>query len=174
MRFIPFLLPLPICVSKMICELCGGQYSKGFKVRIEGSIILACEECSKSKEVIGPAKQKPAVVKIPKKKNSAGQDFDVDQDFDIVENYGDVIKKVREKKDLTQTDLGKKINESHSLIHRIELEKIEPTKEVARKIERFLGVKLLLPHHEIEAQQYKSENKDLTLGDMIVVRKRSK
>ena len=83
------------------------------------------------------------------------------------------MKTAREKHGWTQDDLGKLVNETHSLIHRIELGKFEPTEGLAKLLQSRLGVKLLSPHEELELQEQKHGSKEITLGDMIVMRRRN-
>jgi putative transcription factor len=159
----------------MICELCGKNVNGGFKVRIEGSMVSACESCSKLGEVVSKviietpkvkAKPKPALPEVTE------HNFKAEVEYEVVDDFGPKIKAAREKRNLSQEDLGKMLNEPHSLIHRVELGKYEPSPDMARKFEQKLGIKLLSPHTEIEAPDAAKTSDEITLGDMIVVRKR--
>lgn len=63
------------------------------------------------------------------------------------------------------------INEPASLIHRIESAKIEPSLMVGRKLERKLKIKIYRKREELESKPEKKSNKELTLGDVIIVRR---
>ena len=155
----------------MICELCGKTDMGGFRVRLEGTVISACRDCSKSKEIVSDLSKKPDKPKNVKKPEY-NVELDVSGSFELVDEWGVAVRKAREKKGWSQDDLGMQINESHSVIHRIELGKYEPTDEVARKLERKLGVTLLEKTKTVGDIASTSENKEFTLGDMIVIRKR--
>jgi len=158
----------------MICELCGKSANEGFKVKLEGSIVSACAECAKHGEKIQELKpKKPQKPRIPEPAPIKPA-FEVPHEYDVVEDFGARIKTAREKHGWTQEELGMRVSEPHSVIHRMEQGKFEPTQEAARKLEHKLGVRLLEPHKEIEAPAGKPEKKEITLGDMIVVRKRDK
>ena len=59
------------------------------------------------------------------------------------------------------------------MIHRIESGKIKPSREVARKLSKRLGVRFLVAADEEEDESVLGEaKKDLTLGDLVVVKKR--
>jgi uncharacterized protein (TIGR00270 family) len=157
----------------MICELCGKNANEGFRVRLEGSVVSACEGCSKLGEIVSKVK-----TETPKPKHKAivseanKPEIRTEVEFELIEGYGAKIKAAREKRNLSQEDLGKLLNEPHSLVHRIELGKYEPSPDMARKFEHKLGIKLLTQHVEAEEQLASKATGDITLGDMIVVRKR--
>ena len=164
----------------MICELCGRDSSACKRVRIEGSVVVACNSCASLGEVVGPAVvpvRKPASQKKvaapqrvdPKPKE---RDFKVDVEFDLVEDFGKKIKAARERLNLKQEELGMLVNEPASFIHHIEQGRAEPSLEVARKLQGKLGVRLLAPHVEEDVELKSPDSKELTLGDVVVVKKR--
>ncbi|MFC2154175.1 multiprotein bridging factor aMBF1 [Candidatus Altiarchaeota archaeon] len=168
----------------MICEICGRAIESGVKVRVEGSVVTTCSGCTGMGEVVDPVSVKKeeekkmeappvsASKKVPKKPV-----FDVEKDeqYQLKEDFGDVIRRAREKKGWKQEELGKMVNEPSSLIHRVELERIQPNQKLARKLEGKLKVKLLKPKEELDAEvSVSGEKKDLTLGDLVVVKKRPK
>jgi len=157
----------------MICELCGRAFNGGKRVRIEGSIVVACDSCARLGEVVGPATpiKKPAMLQ-PKK--PAVETLKVETTFDLIEGYGNIIKSAREKKNLKQEELGRLINEPASFIHHIETGQAEPSMDVAKKIQSKLGVRLLTPHVEDDEDVKNSSRKGMTLGDIVIVKKRKK
>lgn len=161
----------------MICELCGKSCKEGFRIKLEGSVVCACETCSSLGERVSIIKEAPK----PKPKAPSRIAFQEPEpspkekvEFELVDDFGLKVKAAREKRGLTQEDLGKMINEPHSLIHRIELGKFEPTEGLAHALESKLGVRLLAPHQEDELSSSKAESKEITLGDLVVVRRRNK
>ncbi len=123
----------------MYCEICGREISKGgVAVRIEGTLMKTCIQCSRHGERIQlpithravPQRSKP--VSMRKKKA-----------LEVVDEYSSLIRKNRETMGLTQDQLGSKINEKGSVISRLESGHMEPDIKTARKLERFFSIKLL-------------------------------
>jgi len=86
----------------------------------------------------------------------------------IKSNFHLLVKNERTKKNLTQEELAKKLNEKVSLIKRVE-EGWEPPLSIVKKIERFFNIELM---EELEEKQLesKADRKDLTIGDVVEVR----
>ena len=132
---------------------------------------MTCNECAKYGEVVDSAEHKN---KSPKKAQQKSVSFNVVSD-ELVEDFADKIRRKREKKGLRQEELAQKINEPSSLIHRIEIGKIEPSLVVARKLERFLGMTLV---HKSSSENFEAQktpgSDELTLGDLVVIKKKKK
>jgi putative transcription factor len=86
----------------------------------------------------------------------------------LVDSYGKLIVKAREKKKLNREEFAKKINEKLSVIKRVESEEMEPDDTLTEKIERFLEIKLKVLYEEkpIGKKEVKGE---LTLGDVVEI-----
>jgi len=69
-------------------------------------------------------------------------EHDLDAEAELVEDYGQRIKKAREKAGLKQAAFAQKINEKQSLLRKIEREEVLPSEAVRRKIERSLNISL--------------------------------
>jgi putative transcription factor len=156
----------------MICELCGKNTLEGFRVRVEGVIVSSCPECSKHGKVVSTV-DKPER-KADKRPSEVVESFEVE--VGVAEDYAKIVRKAREKRGWTQEELGAGVNEPHSTIARIEHGRLEPSIDMAKKLERKLGVKLLVDAGVDDAGPIKQagEVRDLTLGDMIVVRRRDR
>lgn len=158
----------------MMCELCGQNTSEAYRVRLEGGEVTACRMCSKHGEVLekaGPKKKpKPRTQKKPPQKKG----FELEAEYDIAEDYANLIRKAREKRKLTQEELARQVNETESAIHRMEQGRLEPTIEFAKKLEKKLAVKLLLAHKDDEEPMNSTQSKEFTLGDLVVVREKKK
>jgi len=72
------------------------------------------------------------------------------EELELKEDYYKVIKQAREKLGLSQEALGRKINEKPSVIKLLESGKLKPDNMLARKLEHFLKVQLLVPAVEEE------------------------
>ena len=90
----------------------------------------------------------------------------------ITPDYSELIKKKREKLGLKQEELAKKIAEKESIIHKIESGQFEPSVELARKLEKFLNIKLIEQHEEVKVSLGKKGEGAATLGDVVVIRKK--
>jgi putative transcription factor len=89
----------------------------------------------------------------------------------LIDGYGEEIRTARVKKKLTQEQLSSLTAISVPFIKSIEAEKMRPTDAAARKIERELGIELMV---ELETElQYKekTEKKGTTLGDIAVIKR---
>lgn len=158
----------------MQCEICGKFVVKTKRVRLEGSVVTTCDKCSSYGSVVRIVDTSPKKKPRPnavKKVQLAVEEFKVEGEYELIEDYNDIIKKSRERLDLKQEGLAMLINEPASLIHRIESAKIEPSLMVGRKLERKLKIKIYRKREELESKPEKKSNKELTLGDVIIVRR---
>jgi putative transcription factor len=159
----------------MICELCGKDFNEGSRIRLEGSLVFACNGCSKLGEVVSQLKPRPKESPKPQVIRARAQASVESKDqYELVDDFGAKVKDAREKKGWTQDDLGKRINEPHSLIHRIEHGRFEPTQDVVRKLEHTLGLRLQTTSDDGDLPKKNEEKKDVTLGDMVVIRRRDR
>jgi len=95
------------------------------------------------------------------------KDRDIREDLTVIEHFGSIVREARQRLNLSQEDLGRKISEKVSVIRKIESEKIMPNERLARKLERALGVKLIVPLVEPEPLAYSSQrSRGLTLGEI--------
>ena len=65
------------------------------------------------------------------------------EDYDVVEDYAELIKNKREEMQMTQDDLAKKIFERKNVLSNIERGELLPDINTARKLEKVLNIKLL-------------------------------
>lgn len=163
----------------MICDLCGKSGTL-YKTEIEGSRVNACESCASYGKVLHEIKQEQ-----PKKagaSKSASQNSSSPGSVQkkpeiiqlIVKDYASKIKNARERKKIKQEDFAKMINEKDSLIHHLESGRMEPSMELAEKLEKALGIKLI-EEMTLEPEEEKRNMKasgPMTLGDLINIKKR--
>ena len=72
---------------------------------------------------------------------------------------------------LSQKDFASRINEKESMIHKIETGAFEPPLDLAKKLEKILGIKLVEEHLEKHEKFKRSKEGGFTLGDFIKVKK---
>ena len=91
--------------------------------------------------------------------------------MEVVENYAELVRNARGA--MKQEVLAKKINEPESLVSRIETGKVTPSEDVARKLEKTLHITLLQGLQNTIVEVPKSDdNKEITLGDIVKIKKR--
>lgn len=163
----------------MQCELCGGRIVGPAKnVRIEGAVMMVCGQCarygSEVQKPAGPGQKKGIpvhTVKLP----AARRPRDV-FDFiegEIVEDYGERIRKARMERGWSQKDLAMQMKEKELLVKKIEKGDLIPEDDVRKKLEKTLGIRLIDSPPEEEGR--KAPGKVVpTLGDVISIKKVNK
>ncbi len=148
----------------MNCELCGTEGNL-YKVLIENTELNVCEKCSKFGKLLGRISTQKAqyTTKTIQKEEKS---------LLIVQNSGDLIRKKREQLGLSQKDFALKIAEKESIVHKIEVGSIEPNMELAAKLEKALGIRLIEESKEERTPITRQKTEGLTFGDMVKVRKR--
>ncbi|MCS7139979.1 MAG: multiprotein bridging factor aMBF1 [Candidatus Nezhaarchaeota archaeon] len=154
----------------MQCELCGRPVRGHLtKVWIEGAELSVCSNCSRYGYIA--RSERAMKVQPPIKRKSAtkiGMEDLVPRD-----DYNLLIRQTRERMGMTQMELARLIGEKESVIRRLESGRMKPSMELARKLEKALKIKLF---EEVKQQEDVPESRgvQLTLGDVVVVKERSK
>jgi len=139
------------------CEICGKEAVK--RAEIDGATVNVCEECARYGKVLPePVKRKPK--SEPKMPDSSKY---VDPD------YPELVKKAREKKGLKIGELAKRINEKESVVSRLETGHLSPPLKLARKLESFLDIKLILEYEDRQISRSDKEGSGLTIGDVVEI-----
>ena len=92
----------------------------------------------------------PRIKPPPLKKINMMDEMILDHEFPSL------IRNARSKKGLTHDQLGQKINEKVTLIRKIETGSIRPDEILAKKLERFLGIKLYVNANEQNLEEDQS------------------
>jgi len=165
----------------MLCELCGAVVDEGVKLEVEGSTVVSCRGCSGYGTVVEEVK---AVPDEPRKVEAAfkqravereerkRQEFESATTWELVDDYAALIHAARERAGLKMLELGKRVSEPESVIARLEAGKMRPSPKLARKLEKELRIKLNEPAGDEGEAGGGAPKEDLTLGDVIVVRKK--
>lgn len=171
------------------CEVCGQEIiGKPHRVIIEGAKMITCNECAKlgsdywtpepkRLETNGPSKKKVVRPLTSNRSIVSGRraaSLTVSSgDLEVVEGFGLIVRRARERLNLTPEDLGKKIGEKESVIKKIESEKIIPDIKLAMKLEHALKIKILSKPAEPEIVKTTPASKyerGVTLGEIIHVK----
>jgi putative transcription factor len=166
------------------CELCGrpicGQASK---ITIDGAELLVCIVCSRlaqttlKKKVQEPSSTRISLLKkekhpFPTQTRKQASKKQISDEWELVENYGRVIRKAREAMQLSQEELSQRIAEKASVIQKLESCKLIPNEALIRKLERALKVKITQPRVETNLTEKIGALPELTLGDVAVMQKK--
>ena len=145
----------------MACEICGLD-GKMFKAIVEDAELKVCQGCSKFGKVVGqinePQQKMQKMIAEPEKT------------YILVDNFPETIRKKRESLNLTQEEFAKKISEKESLVHKIESGSLEPSLQLAKKIERFLSIRLIEEYEEKPEKKKSIKLEGFTLGDFIKIK----
>ena len=170
----------------MNCEICGTEIKgEPYKTKIDNSLMITCRECSRYGKV--QRKPQPKTNRNIKKNNQnknrnntynqrpAKRPYSRNQEpeYELVEDYGAIIRQAREKENLTQKKLGEKIYERESVISHIESGKIHPEIKIARKLEKLLNIKIV-EKVESNEQEFKDigRYREATIGDIARIKRK--
>lgn len=78
-----------------------------------------------------------------KKRKNKKEHLLLGEDLDLIENYGEIIRNARIKMGISQEELAKQISEKLTIIKKIEQGSFKPPIELARKLEKFLKIKII-------------------------------
>ena len=153
----------------MQCELCGRQCVCRPAI-VDGVKMMVCPGCMKHGKAVVISSQvepsrKPILERIKRPKQ---KDVYKDMDKELVTNWNEIIKSARQKKGLTREQLGFKIGERTVTISKIENGDLRPSDDVAKKLEKELGISLF--EEVSSAPSYmtgSASGGSLTLGDFI-------
>jgi putative transcription factor len=171
-------------VRKLRCEACGCRINgQPFRVIIEGARLTVCTQCAKHGKIVydepkpAPMFVKPKTTRIMVKAHPKPKAPTVDTSLELAEDFGAKIRKAREQLGLSHDELGKRLNEKVSLLRKIETGKMAPDDKLAAALEHLLKVKLIVPAKEAKVPEAKIPKKtpqELTLGDLIQIKKKAK
>jgi putative transcription factor len=160
------------------CYTCG-KPSVGMGV-VEGTRVALCERCAQYAGGFAFYRKE-----APKKSVSAENSFKQGvatsvrssqaRETDFVVNFGKVLFQAREKLGLSRKQLGEKLFIREHELAAFEEERLKPIEAIAKKLERFLGIKIL-EEQEIDvhaiAEESKTRRGQPTLADVVEIKKK--
>ncbi len=177
------------------CEICGRKAVKLKKVNVEGAIVEACPNCALLGTPLTPKKvlkkqtlkgkisasyriDKKSPRKVTRKAKRPPKDvLDVGK-WVLAIDYNKRIANTRQKMGIKRAQLGSLIGERESTIAHIERGDIVPTETQIKKLEKTLKISLKeeVPLASLEKTQKngKRKSKELTLGDIVVIKKKKR
>jgi putative transcription factor len=133
--------------SSSFCELCGRRITDGKKtVLIDGSIFNVCISCSKRGKPYVPSM--PGKARSNRRASNPNSSLQRTSKIQMADetllnlNFGNLIREARMKKGWTHEQLGKIMNEKATLLRKFETGTLKPDELSAKKLGRFLGIKL--------------------------------
>lgn len=171
------------------CELCGSETAAPRTIKVEGAELDVCDSCaSLGSEIKQPTKETQTTKystsssdTSPSRSGSSGatsasrgggggggsRDGDpFDSIGDLAQDYDDLIRRAREERGLSQTELADQLNEKRSVIRRLERGETLPSDTMQKKLERHLEIDL--SGGSVEASEWQSEGDatTFTLGEV--------
>lgn len=152
-------------MAELSCDICGNTPVRA-QILVEGAKLLACARCMKTGKVIHRFhEEEPTQAPESRPTGEATEE--------IVEDYAKIIKTARQKMKLHLSVVAERIREKESYLHAIENGRLSPTIEVAKKLEKELGIKLIEKVESSTGPSASSSSKfsEPTLGDMVSKKK---
>ncbi len=163
----------------IVCERCYRRYmERASRTRMDEPMRLRVaprrEEPVRVAEPRRPARPaapaRAASRPRPRPRRSSGGLGGIEK-YEVVEDYAVRVRRARERLGLSQKELAQKVRVGENVIKRIEAGTLVPPIDLARRLERVLGVKLLEPvAEEYEEEGGGGEEFYLTLGDVAELR----
>ncbi|MCU4924962.1 multiprotein bridging factor aMBF1 [Halobacteria archaeon AArc-dxtr1] len=176
------------------CEMCGAETSSPKTIKVEGAKLDVCSNCTDfGTEVRQPGSGSSTSTKYSTSSSSgssgssstggstgsssrssgsggSGGRSDMFDDMDeLVADYDGRIRRAREGKGLSQSDLANELNEKASLIRKLERGDTLPSDGVQSKLERFLEISLTGEGGSSGDTEWEggSSSGSYTLGDVV-------
>jgi putative transcription factor len=146
------------------CEICGKKTEVLYVIDVEGAQLSVCASCSRGNPVIDEIGIKKETIRG--KKVFAGRKQRIEA-AELVDDYGERIRKAREGMKIDLKVLGEMINEKHSTLLRVEEGKMPPDINLTAKLEKALGIKLASAEEDREGPKL-SKSGPITLGDAMI------
>jgi putative transcription factor len=161
----------------MECEICGKETLKTKTIELNGADYIVCLGCAHLGRELTPRKTvSENLIQLKKKsfsslKGMKPERHSFNEETQLIENLGAVIKREREKKGLTVKELAMKLFEKESVMHRVESGRFEPSNELVKKLEKFFEINLRKKVEEGKEFESKQFFKKMTLADLLEKKK---
>ena len=144
------------------CELCG-KTAPIVPALVEGVSLDICSACAKFGKIL----HRPKVEAILQKSPLYHKQKQDEPKFAVVENYADCIRKKREELGIKQIDLARMVAERESVIQKMENGELEPSLDLAKKLEKRLHIKLIEENKDDLKAPLHEKTEGFTLGHFI-------
>lgn len=156
----------------MQCDMCGADKPL-ILVDIEGTELNVCNVCAQHGKPIRQRQSPRSNQRSFGNNRRAPRREEPRMQESIVEDFAKKLRDARSKLGVKQEEIAKKIAEKESVVHKLETGILEPTVRLARKLERLYSIKLIeMVEKPTHIAQKSEKTKEVTLGDVITIRKR--
>lgn len=147
----------------MACEMCGNNDSS-VSAEIEGVVLRVCSQCAQFGKVLQKSSQRFASQRHIQQKAPVPEIIET-----VMDDYAVKIKQAREKRSMNQEEFARFLNERESTMQKIETGKQKPYIALAKKLEKFLTIKLVeeITMEQTENSPAKKATGSLTIGDLL-------
>jgi len=152
--------------------MCGATVGRTRRVLVDRTILQVGPECERFGKLVEPGQKAAATpgnvpMALEKRRRQQPKDVYASQSMqlELVPDFAKRIKEGREKKGWTRQELGARVGEREVVMARMENGSLHPTDDVAKKLERELGIKLFEPVQTGVTPT--KPTRSLTLGDML-------
>ncbi|WP_435349406.1 multiprotein bridging factor aMBF1 [Haloarchaeobius sp. HRN-SO-5] len=170
------------------CEMCGAETGSPKTIKVEGAELDVCDNCADFGTEVKTQQSSSTSTKYSTSSSgssaSSGQSggssgsggssstrrrSDMFDDMDeLAQDYDQRIRRAREERGLSQSDLANELNEKASLIRKLERGETLPSDRVQSKLEKFLGINLDMGSASEEDGDWSSgSSTETTLGDVV-------
>jgi putative transcription factor len=163
-------------MDKCYCDICGREVPDERlckTVVVEGAVLKVCPDCYRrliregKVQEVKPEKTRPkakkrkwSTARIPRRL--------LEDEYEIVEDYAERVRRARQRMGWSQAILAQKVREKENVIRRIEAGRLKPSIDLARRLERILGITLLEPIVEETVEEKPTDKGDYyTIGDFV-------
>lgn len=171
----------------MICEMCGKD-APCRAMMVEGTRLNLCPNCARfgdsDKRNTIPGSNGGAVyngsnnaviqqrLEKREKRMQTRDIYSANGGVELIDDYGDVVRRAREKLGLTSEKFAESINERKGTIDRIESQSLVPDDKLITKLEKALNIKLKEAMKEGGVVGGGQKSQGMTLGNFIKVEKK--
>lgn len=172
----------------MICEMCGKDVPATRSMMVEGTKLNLCGGCARfgdsDRRNVAPGSNggssysgsNNAVIQERLEKRERRMQtrdiYSANGGVELISDYGDVVRRAREKRGLTAEKFAESINERKGTIDRIESQTLVPDDKLITKLEKALGVKLKEAVQDGGIVSGGQKSQGMTLGNFIKVEKK--
>ena len=152
----------------MRCEVCGTEImGQPYYRIIESGRMTVCARCARFGTADwdpNRAQMRPRSRPAPRRPRS---EVEAAETLELVEDYGEKIRKARQRMRLTVEDFARMISEKESVVKKLEREELNPDGKLVRKIRNALNVDILEVGEPAPAQATGRPATGRTLGDIM-------
>jgi putative transcription factor len=153
------------------CEICGRPIEgEPIPVEVDKAVLYVCRSCAAQYgKRVTQRQPQSAVPKKPAPRPAAPRPPPLE--VELVENFGAVIRRARENLGLSREALAAMLGVKETVLRRIEAGQLQPDLALAKRLERALGVRLLVEAAEEGiAKSGGKVERGLTLGEVAEIR----